>query len=135
MNKVIVDAVFMRKHYSREIHELMFRDNVAHLDMGKKVKKPGHKIHGALPLVHILGGTDFSLAGEVNYRDISVSYVVRVLLLLKQCPMPVFKWQNSQVSFQCGGILCCCQTKAMLSTHTHKTRWTLHSQYFYLKCR
>lgn len=86
MNKVIVDAVFMRKHYSREIHELMFRDNVAHLDMGKKVNKPGPKIHGALPLVHILGGTDFSLAGEVNYRDVSVSCVVKSTAVAQAMP-------------------------------------------------
>lgn len=64
MNKVIVGAVFIRKNYGREIHELRFRDNVFHLDMGKKVKEPGHKIHAAVPLVLILVGADFPLVGD-----------------------------------------------------------------------
>lgn len=51
MNKVTVGAVFRRKNYGREIHELVFRDNALHLDMGKKLKEPGHEIHDALPLV------------------------------------------------------------------------------------
>lgn len=119
MNKVIVDAVFMRKHYSREIHETHDVQRQCRSSGHEKIKEPGHKIHGALPLVHILGA-DFPLAGEVSCRDVSVSCVVRVLLLLEQCPVPVFKWQNSQVSFQCSGILCCCQMKAMLSTHARK---------------
>lgn len=110
----------MRKHYGSEIHELMCRDNATHLNMVKKVKELGHKIHSALPLVHILGGTDFLLAGEVNWRDMPVSCVVRTLLLLEQCPVPVFKSQNSQGSFQHSRIPCCCQMKAMLSTHTRK---------------
>lgn len=118
MNKIIVGAVFIRKNDGREIHELRFRDNVFHLDMGKKVKEPGHKIHAAVPLVLILVGDDFSSGRRLKSRDVSVSCVVMVLLLLKQCPMPVFKCQNSQVSFQCSGILCCWQMKAMLSTHT-----------------
>jgi len=53
MNKVIMDAVFMRKHYGREIHELVLRENVTHLDLGRKVKEPGHKPHSTLLLVRI----------------------------------------------------------------------------------
>lgn len=117
MNKFTAGAVFIRKNYGREIHKLMFRDNALHLDMEKKVKEPSHEIHDALSLVLILGGADFPLAGEVNCRDVSVSCVVTVLLLLKQCPMSVTKCQNSQVSFQCCGTLCC-QRKAMLSRDT-----------------
>lgn len=116
MNEGIVGALFIRKNYGREIHGLMFR--ALHLDMGKKVKEPGHKIHDALPLVLILRGADCPLAGEMNCRDVSVSCVVTVLLLLKQCPVSVCNCQNCQLSFQCCGILCCCQMKAMLSTHT-----------------
>lgn len=71
MDKVAVGADFIRKNYGREIHELMFRDNALHLDMGKKVEEPGHKIHDALALVLILGGAEFPLAGDELQRCIS----------------------------------------------------------------
>lgn len=52
MNKVIVDLVFLRKHYCRELLEQMFRDNVTHLYIGKNGQRarsgnPWCSAHGA----------------------------------------------------------------------------------------
>lgn len=63
-----MDTVFLRKHYCREVLEQIFRDNVTYPDVGKMVKEPGQEIHGSLPMVYIIGGTDFPLAGEVNCK-------------------------------------------------------------------
>lgn len=97
----------------------MLRDNVTRLDMGKKVKEPGHRIHSALPLVYILGGTDFPLAGEVSCRAVSVSPAGRVLLVLDNAHA-WFVSGKIPISFQCSQIQYCCQMEAMLSAHTWK---------------
>lgn len=110
----------------------MLRDNVTRLDMGKKVKEPGHRIHSALPLVYILGGTDFPLAGEVSCRAVSVSPAGRVLLVL----------DNAHAWFVSGKIPISFQCKFSTAVrwrqcyqHTLGNRWTLISQFFYLKCK